>query len=210
VCRSACFSPSRDGRRRISSAPHVAGERSVFRQLFSAIRMGSAGHNIGSSRPKCRSFLALQQVQRGQVPQMRIDDGVRRMFGHGRGKNWRGKNWRGKNSGLRLILIDFVLAFVLIWTGVITIGVARSRAHAEGVSAIGAVVRTVAGHNLASAGVAALEMASHTPKRVGRSPLQTYLLLSLCVAALTAFNLAFWRHLRRAYASPRRSMWRRG
>jgi hypothetical protein len=141
---------------------------------------------------------------------MRIDDGVRRMVGHWRGKTGSGKTGSGKNSGLRLIFIDFVLAFVLIWTAVFTIGVARSRAHAEGVSAIGAVVRTMAGHNLASAGVAAPEIASPTLQPVGRSPLQTYVLLSLCVAALSALNLAFWRHLRRAYASPRRSMWRRG
>jgi hypothetical protein len=117
---------------------------------------------------------------------------------------------RGKNSGLRLILIDLVLAFVVIWTALFTVGFARSRAHAEGVSAIGAVVRTMAGQHRASAGVAEPQMAGHTLKRVGAPRLPTYLLLSLCVAALAAFNLAFWRHLRRAYASPRRGTWRRG
>src|ERR1700731_691351 len=96
---------------------------------------------------------------------------------------------RGKNSGLRLILIDFVLAFAVIWTAVFTVGFARSRAHAEGVSAIGAVVRTMAGQNLASAGVAAPEMARHTLQRVAAPRLPTYLLLSLCVAALAALNL---------------------
>jgi hypothetical protein len=35
-------------------------------------------------------------------------------------------------------------------------------------------------------------------------------LLSVAFAGLLAGNLAFWRHLRRAYASPRRSVWRRG
>jgi hypothetical protein len=29
-------------------------------------------------------------------------------------------------------------------------------------------------------------------------------------ALLAALNLAIWRHLRRAYASPRRGVWRRG
>jgi hypothetical protein len=35
-------------------------------------------------------------------------------------------------------------------------------------------------------------------------------LLAVALATLAAFNLAVWRHLRRAYASPRRSPWRRG
>ena len=35
-------------------------------------------------------------------------------------------------------------------------------------------------------------------------------LLSLAFALLVALNLAIWRHLRRAYASPRRGVWRRG
>jgi hypothetical protein len=29
-------------------------------------------------------------------------------------------------------------------------------------------------------------------------------------ALLAVLNLAIWRHLRRAYASPRRGVWRRG
>ena len=37
-----------------------------------------------------------------------------------------------------------------------------------------------------------------------------FALLSIAFAALVACNLAFWRHLRRVYASPRRSVWRRG
>jgi hypothetical protein len=42
------------------------------------------------------------------------------------------------------------------------------------------------------------------------SPEQARLLLSIAFAALAALNLGFWRHLRRVYASPRRSVWRRG
>ena len=38
---------------------------------------------------------------------------------------------------------------------------------------------------------------------------RTFLLLSLTVAVMAAFNLAFLRHLRRVYASPRRGVWRR-
>ena len=38
---------------------------------------------------------------------------------------------------------------------------------------------------------------------------QTFVFLSLTVAAAAALNLAFLRHLRRVYASPRRGVWRR-
>jgi hypothetical protein len=38
---------------------------------------------------------------------------------------------------------------------------------------------------------------------------KTFVLLTITVAAITACNLAFLRHLRRAYASPRRGVWRR-
>jgi hypothetical protein len=37
----------------------------------------------------------------------------------------------------------------------------------------------------------------------------TFILFSLTVATITALDLAFWRHLRRVYASPRRGVWRR-
>lgn len=38
----------------------------------------------------------------------------------------------------------------------------------------------------------------------------TIILLGVVFSAIVAFNLAFWRHLRRVYASPRRRSWRRG
>jgi hypothetical protein len=38
---------------------------------------------------------------------------------------------------------------------------------------------------------------------------RVFFLLSLAIAGITACNLAFLRHLRRAYASPRRGVWRR-
>jgi hypothetical protein len=37
----------------------------------------------------------------------------------------------------------------------------------------------------------------------------TFIFFSLTVATIAALDLAFWRHLRRAYASPRRGVWRR-
>jgi hypothetical protein len=40
-------------------------------------------------------------------------------------------------------------------------------------------------------------------------PGKTFLILSLTVATLATLDLAFLHHLRRAYASPRRGVWRR-
>jgi hypothetical protein len=39
---------------------------------------------------------------------------------------------------------------------------------------------------------------------------QGLLILGLAFSAMVAFNLAFLRHLRRVYASPRQGAWRRG
>jgi hypothetical protein len=50
----------------------------------------------------------------------------------------------------------------------------------------------------------------YAPARSSRGRALDLALLSLAFAALLAGNLAFWRHLRRAYASPRRRVWRRG
>jgi hypothetical protein len=43
-----------------------------------------------------------------------------------------------------------------------------------------------------------------TPRLQAGLPTHTYILLALAFSTLTAFNLAVWRHLRTAYASPRR------
>jgi hypothetical protein len=116
---------------------------------------------------------------------------------------------RHRNGALRLIVIDFVLAVALIWTSVLVAGLARGRAHAAGPATAGALVQSLAAHAPQSQPVG-VQGARYTRERVGSSRLETYLALSLSVAALAALNLAFWRHLRRAYASPRRSRWRRG
>jgi hypothetical protein len=120
---------------------------------------------------------------------------------------------RSVRAGLRLIVLDFLLAFVLIWGTVLIVGVARSRAHAEVLPRIEAVVRSIAGRQEANpaAGETTLpEMGSYTQYRVDATGVATYLLLSLWVSMLAALDLGFWRHLRRAYASPRRGTWRRG
>jgi hypothetical protein len=53
----------------------------------------------------------------------------------------------------------------------------------------------------------------YTPStRIVRTPEQTkgLLIVGLVFSAMVAFNLAFLRHLRRVYASPRQGAWRRG
>jgi hypothetical protein len=120
-------------------------------------------------------------------------------------------------AGVRLIVIDFLLAFTLIWATVFTVGVARSCAHAEVLPRIEAVVRSIAGRQEAGP-AASLTMretglpgtGSYTHDRAGTTGVATYVLLSLWVSALAALDLGLWRHLRRAYASPRRGTWRRG
>lgn len=38
---------------------------------------------------------------------------------------------------------------------------------------------------------------------------RTFVVVSLSIAAMASLDLAFLRHLRRVYASPRRGVWRR-
>jgi hypothetical protein len=53
---------------------------------------------------------------------------------------------------------------------------------------------------------------SFTSTRMLRTPEQTQglLILGLVFSTMVALNLAFLRHLRRVYASPRQGAWRRG
>jgi hypothetical protein len=54
--------------------------------------------------------------------------------------------------------------------------------------------------------------ANYTPStRVSRAPgqSQSLIILGLVFSSMVAFNLAFLRHLRRVYASPRQGAWRR-
>jgi hypothetical protein len=105
---------------------------------------------------------------------------------------------------MRLIAIDFLLAFGLIWGSAFTVEFARLRAHAEGLLPR-AAARAAA--DLANPG-AHSESVDALPA-TGPNRLASYLLLSVAAAGLAALDLAFWRHLRRAYASPRRGR-RRG
>jgi hypothetical protein len=118
---------------------------------------------------------------------------------------------KGRGRALRRGLADFILALSLFW--VVALGASSDmRAHAV-------PLPSVSNHHVRSDGavpsLASMRAAESDGVTYGlaRSSLGRRLdlvLLSLTFAALLAGNLAFWRHLRRAYASPRRSVWRRG
>lgn len=90
-------------------------------------------------------------------------------------------------------LTDFLVAFVLFWAAAVFIGAPDGRAFAA--------------HLLPK-----LQQISALPARGSPLPYPgggvpqsaSLLILSVTFSSLVAFNLAFWRHLRRAYASPRR------
>lgn len=117
----------------------------------------------------------------------------------------------GLQSGLKRGIADFTLALALFWAVVLLAGVeSDDRAYAVPLPELTAAeaLLELGGSNPASfhvPGTTSLYLPSEAPaqrnKELG--------LLSVAVATIAAFNLAFWRHLRRAYASPRRSVWRR-
>jgi hypothetical protein len=117
----------------------------------------------------------------------------------------------GIGRRLRRGALDFVLALALFWTVAFAVSLNHSRAFAVPLPPVsnGSILRDVAGLNpvnFHAPGSSSLYLAQEDPGRQSRA----LALLSLAFAGLVAFNLAFWRHLRRAYASPRRGVWRRG
>jgi hypothetical protein len=106
-------------------------------------------------------------------------------------------------------LTDFSLALCLFWFGVFAFGGAQNHAHA-----IPLPTRAAAPEHPTALSLQAWGHAAKVELRVLRESHQdharTLILLSVAFAGLAASNLAFLRHLRRVYASPRRSVWRRG
>jgi hypothetical protein len=104
-----------------------------------------------------------------------------------------------------------VLALALFWAVALAVSGSDIRAHAVSLPTIAKDLILDAGA-LGPAGMPGGEsrhaVHSFSKSEVGRG--QALTLLSLAFAAIVACNLAFWRHLRRVYASPRRSVWRRG
>jgi hypothetical protein len=113
----------------------------------------------------------------------------------------------GTSMHVRRVLADFALALALIWGVILWSGAHDGSAHAVPLQklAVPHGTMTVEG---ASAVFAMPPALGSVEAFSARQPSQ--ILLSIAVAALAALNLAFWRHLRRVYASPRRSVWRRG
>jgi hypothetical protein len=114
--------------------------------------------------------------------------------------------------GLGRWLADFSVALALFWFAVFSFGGSQNHAHAiplpTRASATAGVERPAA-LNVHSWGRSA-----QFELRVLRDSREDYTrsltLLSAAFAGLVASNLAFLRHLRRVYASPRRGVWRRG
>jgi endonuclease/exonuclease/phosphatase family metal-dependent hydrolase len=108
-------------------------------------------------------------------------------------------------------LADFALASALFWIATFALSGNHNRAHAVPLPTAEAI------HAERQARSAVLtwrhEVRSnqiHALRESRAARTRTLVLLSLTLAGIAALNLAFWRHLRRVYASPRRGVWRRG
>jgi hypothetical protein len=115
----------------------------------------------------------------------------------------------GKNGSLRRLGADFALAFILFWTVALSLGAGHTRAYAVSLPAL-AKEAILPDSPLSSPASFRADQPSQAVHKAQTSPGQARVLLSVAFAAIIAFNLGFWRHLRRVYASPRRSRWRRG
>ena len=117
----------------------------------------------------------------------------------------------GRNGGLRRWAADFALAFILFWAALL-FNAGQSRAYAVSLPALAkeAIQPDSPVSRPASLPGDRLSPAAQSIHKAQTSPEQALALLSVAFAALAALNLGFWRHLRRVYASPRRSVWRRG
>ena len=111
---------------------------------------------------------------------------------------------------IRRMLADLLLALALFWAVAFHVCAYDTLAHAVPLPALHAETTSpdVAWHATYKSNAPKPGQVLHSAVPAG--PEYGLLLLSLAVAAITAFNLAFLRHLRRVYASPRRSGWRRG
>ena len=113
---------------------------------------------------------------------------------------------------LRRGVADFALALALFWAVALAWGGTHGAAHA--VSAPALTKEQISAGTAAAVQPAAARAESGFAAIPANDPSATrhlaLLLLSVTVAGIIAFNLAFLRHLRRVYASPRRGVWRRG
>jgi hypothetical protein len=109
---------------------------------------------------------------------------------------------------LRRAAIDFTLALGLFWLLTFALSSHDGRAHAVPLGPQPGLVEVAPERVNRLRTLLSFETRSSRP--TPPSTRQSLGLLSLAFALLAALNLAIWRHLRRAYASPRRGVWRRG
>lgn len=113
---------------------------------------------------------------------------------------------------LRRSIIDFAAALALFWIIALAIGGATGQAFAVPLPAPSSAMTlddTTATESISLYSATSNE-AARSFQRGSAGGSHALLLLSIAFAAIFAFNLAFLRHLRRVYASPRRGVWRRG
>jgi hypothetical protein len=150
------------------------------------------GHNPGSTAPHCLA----------QIPAI---DGPRAAAGADQeGTRMSNQGWR---QGTLRFLRDFGLAFALFWAVAYTSNSTHGRAHA--VSAYDTwVIHRNLGDDARIWGPPS-EAQFRVTREARAAHTRAMLLLGFGIAGLAALNLAFLRHLRRVYASPRRGVWRR-
>jgi hypothetical protein len=130
------------------------------------------------------------------------------MLGRGKSDN---SGSHGGARELRRWLADFVVALALFWGATVVVAGGDIRAHAISLPAIAeSILLDAAASNHVGPRADQVRHVVHSTAKTKVGGEQELILLSLAFAALVACNLAFWRHLRRVYASPRRSVWRRG
>jgi hypothetical protein len=106
-------------------------------------------------------------------------------------------------------LADFALALALFWIVAFAVTGRHNHAHAVPRPEAAQTDRTTALAALSGRQVASTSGRIHALREARAARTRTLVLLSITFASLAALNLAFWRHLRRVYASPRRGVWRR-
>jgi LmbE family N-acetylglucosaminyl deacetylase len=119
------------------------------------------------------------------------------------------------NHWLRRGIADFAMAMALFWAVAFYVHGDHNHAHAITVPQITAAKS--GGEAMMSVAVTHTNWPGAPEGRGGRRQAsididqrQAMFLLSFAFAVIVAVNLAFLRHLRRVYASPRRSVWRGG
>ena len=116
----------------------------------------------------------------------------------------------GFRRGFGRWLADFSVALSLFWFGVFACGGPQNHAHAIPLPTHVPAGASIPLRSACTPGAMRRQVELRVLRESREDHTRTLMLLSLAFAGLAASNLAFLRHLRRVYASPRRSVWRRG